>query len=152
VSTLIVGCGYLGLRVARRMMAEGHRVFGTTRTRERADWLSEQGIEPILADVLAPETLADLPSVNRAFYCVGFDRASGVPIDAVYVDGLRRALGRLGARAKRLVYASSTGVYGDHGGDWIDCSPRRSSGNSSRRSTCPSPSSVTRASTAPGDS
>ncbi|MEW4567486.1 SDR family oxidoreductase [Tautonia sp. JC769] len=120
MSTLIIGCGYLGIRVARRMMAAGHRVFATTRSRDRAKDLEREGIEPILADVLVPESLDDLPAVERAFYCVGFDRSAGVPIDRLYVDGLRHTIGRLASRAKRLIYASSTGVYGDHGGAWID--------------------------------
>jgi nucleoside-diphosphate-sugar epimerase len=101
-------------------MAAGHRVFATTRSRDRAGLLAREGIEPILADVLVPESLDDLPAVERALYCVGHDRSSGVPIDRVYVDGLRHTIGRLASRAKRLIYASSTGVYGDHGGDWID--------------------------------
>ncbi|QDV36703.1 SDR family oxidoreductase [Tautonia plasticadhaerens] len=120
MSTLIIGCGYLGVRVARRLREDGHRVFGTTRSRARAEALAAEGIEPILADVLDRDSLSGLPSVDRAFYCVGYDRGSGVPIGHVYVDGLRHALGRLANRARRLVYASSTGVYGDHGGGWID--------------------------------
>ncbi|WP_152050733.1 SDR family oxidoreductase [Tautonia marina] len=120
MSTLIIGCGYLGMRVARRMMAAGHRVFATTRSRNRAELLAREGMEPILADVLNPESLDDLPAVERAFYCVGYDRSSQVPIQRVYVDGLRHTIGRLASRAKRLIYASSTGVYGDLGGDWVD--------------------------------
>ncbi|WP_169973247.1 SDR family oxidoreductase [Tautonia rosea] len=120
MSTLIIGCGYLGIRVARRMMAAGHRVFATTRSRDRAELLAREGMEPILADVLIPESLDDLPAVERALYCVGYDRSCGAPIDRVYVDGLRHTIGRLASRAKRLIYASSTGVYGDLGGDWVD--------------------------------
>ena len=132
MSTLIVGCGYLGLRVARRLIADGRRVFATTRSREKADRLAAEGIEPILADVLDHDSLSALPSVDRALYCVGYDRNAGVPIEILYVDGLRHAVGRLATRARRLVYASSTGVYGNHGGDWIDEStppdPRTESG------------------------
>jgi nucleoside-diphosphate-sugar epimerase len=101
-------------------MAVGHRVFGTTRSRSRAETLAAEGIEPILADVLIRDSLSNLPSVDQGFYCVGYDRTSGVPIEQVYVDGLRHALGRLANRARRLVYASSTGVYGDHRGAWVD--------------------------------
>lgn len=118
--TLILGCGYLGVRVARRMLADGHRVFGTTRSRSRAEALAAEGIEPVIADVLDRDSLSGLPSVDRAFYCVGNDRGSGVPIEQVYVDGLRHALGRLANRTRRLVYAGSTGIYGDHRGEWID--------------------------------
>ena len=118
--TLIIGCGYLGLRVARRLLAEGDRVFATTRSRDRAARLEAEGVEPIVADVLDADSLSALPSVDRALYCVGYDREAEVPMRTVYVDGLRHALGRLADRSRRLVYISSTSVHGDHGGDWID--------------------------------
>ena len=118
--TLIIGCGYLGLRVAERLKGAGDRVFATTRSRDRARELAARGIEPIVADVLDPDSLSALPSVDRAFYAVGLDRGAGVPMRTLYVDGLRHVLGRLMNRSRRLVYAGSTGVHGDHGGDWID--------------------------------
>ncbi|WP_158633524.1 SDR family oxidoreductase [Tautonia sociabilis] len=132
MSTLIVGCGYLGIRVARLLRAEGQRVFATTRSRQRAEALAAEGIEPIIADVLDRESLSALPSVDRALYCVGFDRKAGVPMGIVAVDGLRHALGKLATRARRLVYSGSIGVYGNQGGDWIDeetpASPETESG------------------------
>jgi nucleoside-diphosphate-sugar epimerase len=119
-TTLIVGCGYLGRRVGTLLRSRGERVIGTSRSSARADALRSQGIEPILADVLVPDTLASLPTADRALYCVGHDRAAGVPMRRVYVDGLRDALGHLAGRVGRLVYASSTGVYGPVEGDWVD--------------------------------
>lgn len=132
MSTLIVGCGYLGRRVGRLLHRSGRRVFGTTRSPGRAAELEGWGIEPILADVLDPASLAALPQVERAFYCVGFDRKSGIPMRTVYVDGLRHALGRLIDRAGRLVYAGSSGAYGQDDGGWVDedspAEPRHESG------------------------
>jgi nucleoside-diphosphate-sugar epimerase len=58
--------------------------------------------------------------VDRVLYCVGFDRSKGLPIRSVYVDGLRHALGHLIDRAGMLVYAGSTGVYGQNDGDWVN--------------------------------
>jgi nucleoside-diphosphate-sugar epimerase len=120
VSTLIVGCGYLGRRVGRLLHRRGDRVFGTTRSPTRAADLAAWGVEPILADVLDPVSLAGLPEVDRVFYCVGFDRTAGIPLRTVYVDGLRHALGRLIDRAGLFVYAGSTGVYGQDDGGWVD--------------------------------
>ena len=78
------------------------------------------------------ESLARLPMADRALYCVGFDRKAGVPQRTVYVDGLRKALGRLHDRVGRLVYTSSTGVYGQDDGEWVDedsaTEPRTESG------------------------
>src|SRR5262249_42647713 len=89
-------------------------------------------IEPAVADVLDPDSLDRLTPADRAFYCVGFDRASGVAMRAVYVEGLRNALERLGGRLRRLGYASSTGVDGQGGGGWVEegspAEPRSESG------------------------
>jgi nucleoside-diphosphate-sugar epimerase len=130
--TLIVGCGYLGERVARLLVDRGDRVFGTTRSLGRAIELSRLGIEAVVADVMVPDSLARLPEVDRVLYCVGFDRSKGVPIRAVYVDGLRHALGHLVDRAGLLVLASSTGVYGQEDGGLVDedspTEPRTESG------------------------
>jgi nucleoside-diphosphate-sugar epimerase len=117
--TLIVGTGYLGERVARLLVDRGDRVFGTTRSLGRAIELSRMGIEAIVADVTVPDSLARLPEVDRVLYCVGFDRSKGLSIRTVYVDGLRRALGHLIDRAGKLVYAGSTGVYGQDDGEWV---------------------------------
>jgi nucleoside-diphosphate-sugar epimerase len=132
VTTLIVGCGYLGERVGVKLGLARARVFGTVRSEARAASIASLGIQPIIADVLSPASLRALPPVDRVFYCVGFDRASGASMRAVYVDGLTNVLNNLSSDVKRFVYASSTGVYGQSGGEWVDeqtpPSPRSESG------------------------
>lgn len=132
VKTLIIGTGYLGERVARLLVARGDRVYGTTRSLGRAIELSRLGIEAVVADVMVPDSLSRLPEVDRVLYCVGYDRSKGVPIREVYVEGLRHALGHLVDRAGRVVYAGSTGVYGQNDGEWVDedspAEPRSESG------------------------
>lgn len=132
ITTLIVGCGYLGQRVGRILSDRGERVFGTTRKAERTEELAASGIVAVVADVLDPDSLAAFPEADRVLYCVGFDRSAGVPIRTVYVDGLRHALGRLIDRAGKLVYVGSTGVYGQDDGGWVDedspAHPRTDSG------------------------
>jgi nucleoside-diphosphate-sugar epimerase len=120
MTTLIIGCGYLGERLGTRLRQHGERVFGTVRSPLRADRVAAQGIEPIIADVLAPKSLTRLPAAERVFYCVGFDRAAGFSMRSVYVDGLRHVLNSLPRSVTRLVYASSTGVYGQTAGEWVD--------------------------------
>ncbi len=103
-----------------QLREKGYRVFGTVRSPRRASELSAWGVEPVVANVLDPSTLAALPDADRVLFCVGFDRKAGVPMRDVYVDGLRHVLDRLDGRIGRLVYASSTGVYGQADGAWID--------------------------------
>ena len=138
-STLIFGCGYLGERVGKLLLAQGDRVYGTTRGAGRAETLASFGIEPFIVDVTEPDTWRDWPiRPDRVLYCVGFDRRAGHSIRQVYVDGLRRALGWLGREHPDcpLVYASSTGVYGGDDGAWVDEStpadPQTESGRACR--------------------
>lgn len=118
-TTLIVGCGYLGRRVGRILATRRDAVFGTTRSPQRADELARWGIQPIIADVLRPESLRTLPDAERIVYCVGFDRGAGVAMREVYVEGLRRFFDHVSAPLQRLIYISSTGVYGRNDGGWV---------------------------------
>jgi nucleoside-diphosphate-sugar epimerase len=129
---LIFGCGYLGYRVALRWRAEGADVMAVTRSSRRAAMLSSAGIEPIVADIMRPATMGSIPVADTLLYAVGFDRASGFSIHDVYVDGLRNVLRALPAGAGPLLYISSTGVYGQADGRWVDersaCEPMRAGG------------------------
>jgi len=118
---LIVGCGYLGTRVATRWLTSGDRVFGITRSPARADTLAAHGITPLVYDVTADsesrlvEALRTLPALDTVFWAVGFDRTSGVTHRDVHVAGLARLLGDLSG-SPRVILSSSTGVWGDEGG------------------------------------
>ena len=116
---LIVGCGYLGRRVAKLWLAQGHHVFGVTRRPESAAALQHEGIEPIVADVLRPDSLNGLPSVDTVLHAVGLDRTSGVSMRSVYVDGLANVLDHL-PKPRRFIYISSSSVYGQTDGAWVD--------------------------------
>jgi nucleoside-diphosphate-sugar epimerase len=132
VTTLIIGCGYLGQRVGSLLRGRGEQVFGTVRSEARATQIASLGIQPVIADVLSLHSLRVLPAAERIFYCVGFDRAAGASMRAVYVDGLMNVLDQLTRGVSRFVYASSTGVYGQSEGEWVDeetsPAPRNESG------------------------
>lgn len=114
---LVVGCGYLGERVARRWARAGDRVLAVTRRPARAAELSTTGLEGLVADVTAhdPAWIASLPPVDTVFWSVGFDRAAAATPHDVHVAGLGRLLDALGSRP-RVILSSSTGVWGDEGG------------------------------------
>ena len=129
---LIVGCGYLGRRVAKAWMATGHKVTALTRSTTRAkDWTGE-GIHPVIGDICEPTTLTTLPAVETVLFAVGYDRTSGRTQQAVYVDGLKNLLQVLAGRTKRFIYISSSSVYGQSAGEWVDetsdCQPVQSGG------------------------
>ena len=118
-SRLIVGCGYLGSRVASRWLAEGSQVHAITRRESRAADLAARGIDPIVADVTRPETIPTLPDVATVFWAVGFDRASSASHHDVHVKGLAHVLDTLPGHP-RPILSSSTGVGGDEGGGLVN--------------------------------
>lgn len=114
--SVIVGCGYLGARVASAWLGEGRRVVALTRGRNPG---LPAGVEPVVGDVLDPASLAQLPEAETLLYAVGLDRSAGRSMRAVYVEGLMNVLAAI-RPPRRFIYISSTGVYGDRNGDWVD--------------------------------
>ncbi len=130
---LVVGHGYLGARVAKLWQSHGKTVFVTTRHRQKVAALDASGLRPIVCDVSdATSLLGRLPEVNTVLYAVGFDRSSDKAMREVCVGGLHNVLNALPASTERIIYISTTGVYGQADGDWIDeespCRPSRESG------------------------
>lgn len=105
---LIAGCGYLGTALGVRLAAEGHVVWGLSRSPGELP-TSIRGIE---GDLGVPNTLRNLPAVDWVFYLAGGGHA-----------GVRYLLGALAAgrqRITRLFYGSGLDVYGHRGGEWVD--------------------------------
>ncbi len=117
---LVIGCGYLGQRVAAAWQAQGHDVHVLTRSADRAREFVQQGYSTIIGDVCQPASLKSLPSADTVLYSVGFDRTSAAPKRAVYVDGLKNVLNELAGRCGTLIYISSTSVYGQDNGELVD--------------------------------
>lgn len=114
---IIIGCGYLGRRVARLWQDQGKHVIALTR--RRGDELRGLGIEPIIGDVLDEQSLASLPAASTILYAVALDRTSGRSFREVYLDGLLNAI-RSGPASSRFIYVSSIGVYGQTDGQEVD--------------------------------
>ncbi len=129
---LVVGCGYLGLRVARAWRDQGDAVYALTRSDSRAKVLSDMGLRPLIGDLTDSSSLPEVPSVDTLLFAVGWDRSSGKGIQEVYVQGLGNLLARLPSRLGRFIYVSSTGVYGQTHSEQVDenstCEPRRKGG------------------------
>ena len=117
---LIIGCGYLGRRVARAWMAEGHSVSAVTRSDTRAAEMFREGIQPMVGDICELSSLAGLPAADTVLFAVGYDRTSGHSQQAVSVDGLRNVLQIIASRTGRLISISSSSVYGQSAGEWVD--------------------------------
>ncbi|WDQ15801.1 SDR family oxidoreductase [Rhodopirellula sp. P2] len=122
-SLLIVGCGYLGLRVGRLAQQLGWHVAATTRT--RFETLAAEGFTPIAFDWNDSRTLQHLPAATHVLIAVAYDRNSRVERFASQVDGLARLVrhldqGRSPDQSPDVCYISTTGVYHQSGGMWVD--------------------------------
>lgn len=117
---LLFGHGYLGSRVASLWLDRGDEVTIVTRSNEKASELRAFGYKTIVADVTQRASLTQLPQADSVLYAVGYDRTAGPTIHEVYADGLRNVLDALPTETGRIVYISTTGVYGDASGDWVD--------------------------------
>jgi len=110
---LCFGCGYVAKTLAARLLQEGWRVSGTTRDEEKARALQALGIEPLIFDgdsALPEDVLADVTHVLHSVP----PREEGDPVLRSHGETLA-ALPQL----QWFGYLSTTGVYGDHGGDWV---------------------------------
>lgn len=117
---VIFGCGYLGRRVADAWKKQGRNVVAVTRSESRARELAAAGLIPYVADVCDPASLANLPDADRVLFAVGYDRAAGRTQEEVFVSGVRNVVEQIGQRCQRFLYVSSTSVYGQSDGSWVD--------------------------------
>lgn len=110
---LIAGCGDLGIRLADRL--DGWQVSGLRRDPSRLP----SGITPVRADLARPETLDAIAGAWDAVVMTATpDERTEQAYQAAYVAALRGLLARV--RARRLVFVSSTAVYGQTDGSWVD--------------------------------
>lgn len=107
------GLGFSALALAALVRDRGLSVAGTVRTPEKADRLRAQGIEALVEGC---DDVAIAADIDLADYIL-----SSVPPDDQGDPVLRQHKARLAtAQARWIGYLSTTGVYGDHGGDWVD--------------------------------
>lgn len=115
---VVIGAGDLGGRVARLRAAAGDRVIALRRHPPAE--LSADGVQWLAADLASGRGLDALPRhPDAVVVAVAPDERSEAAYRALYVDGVARALGRFAA-LPRLVFVSSTAVYGEDAGEWID--------------------------------
>jgi nucleoside-diphosphate-sugar epimerase len=127
----IVGCGYVGLELAAQLAARGHAVTGVRRSDAGLDAIEEVGreiggdgaVDALRADATDPASLDALPDADAVVFAASSGGRGAEAAREVYVDGLRNVIEAYAGRSPppdRLVYTSSTGVYGDHDGGWVD--------------------------------
>ena len=113
---LIVGCGDIGMRVAGQLRGRW-RIVALTSNAERLDALRDGGVVPLQGDLDRPATLARLAGLSDALLHLAPPASGGErdPRTRHLLQALRRS-----PRLRRVVYGSTSGVYGDCGGAWVD--------------------------------
>lgn len=127
---LILGCGYVGEKLASAAIAEGVRVVASTRSSVRAEELKHSGIEPLVVQSpldLPAEFLASVDMVVDSIPLCRSDEGMLAP-QSIWLSEFSKKLTRL----KWAGYLSTTGVYGDSNGAWVDelaaCQPTSTRG------------------------
>lgn len=115
---LLAGCGDLGRRVAAQLQSRGLTALGL----RRAPPARDEGLSWLQADLCRPQTLQALPpGIETVLYTPTPGARDPQRYRAVFVEGLGHLLDRVqGPHLRRVVMVSSTAVYGEHGGDWVD--------------------------------
>lgn len=120
LNILLVGCGDIGVPLALKLRAEGHRVWGLKRNPASLP----ESISPLAGDVCQIETLSAISGIALDYAVVTLTPAA-INDDGyrqVYVDGLNNLLSVLDCQAglKRLLFVSSTSVFHQCDGGWVN--------------------------------
>lgn len=117
---LIAGCGYVGGALARTLVQDGHEVFGL----RRAPRNMPDGVIPVAADLAKGDDLASVPGdLDACVTAVSADGRSEAAYEAAYVRAVRNLQSVLESESpglQRWIFTSSTAVYGQQDGEWID--------------------------------
>ncbi len=114
---LIIGCGDVGLRVAK-LLRSRYRVYALTHNAQRVAELRNHGIVPLTGDLDLPHTLGGLSGLaHDVVHLVPPPAAGSADTRTAH---LVAALGRGWSLPQHFVYISTSGVYGDCGGALID--------------------------------
>ena len=133
-SVLIAGCGDVGGRLAVRLLASDWQVYGLRRSVSRLP----AGVTGVAGDLFSEQCPADWPTgpLDYLVYSAAATDHDEAGYRAAYVEGLQHVLSWLkenGQQPKRLLFVSSSSVYGQQDGEWVDeTSPTVAGGYSGR--------------------
>ena len=120
-TVLIAGCGDVGCRLARQLLARGLTVYGLRRNVSQLP----AGVLPVTADLQNAERPAEWPvgQLDYLVYCAAASESTEAGYRTAYVDGLQHVLEWLKRSKQKPLHAlfvSSTSVYGQQHGEWVD--------------------------------
>lgn len=114
---LIIGCGDVALR-ALPLLRRRYRIYALTHSQERAPVLRAQGVLPIAGNLDEPSTLRGLAGIaHDVLHCAPPPSHGSCDSRTAH---LIAALARAKSLPQQLVYISTSGVYGDCHGAWVE--------------------------------
>lgn len=116
---LILGCGYVGQHTGSKLADAGHTVYGTVRSSEAAEGLIKSNIKSVLISEIKDIFDAnDLQDITHIIDSIPLEKANTrlTNPQQSFVPEIIKKLPNL----KWAGYLSTTGVYGDSGGEWVD--------------------------------
>ena len=117
----VIGCGYVGSFVGEALARAGCNVVGTTTTPERLDELRAVGIRPEKVEVADVERLRTVLADREVVFLTIAPKSRSVDYGDVYrtaATNVREAVEETAVR--RIIYTSSTRVYGQDDGSWVN--------------------------------
>ena len=123
METVVIGCGYVGMRLAKHLASQGHRVYGVRRQITKSTEFDHAGIIPLEIDISSPEQLELIPkTVQWAVNAVSSSKRGAEGYREIYYEGTRSVTKHLQGLPdfRHYVHTSSTSVYGQTDGSWIN--------------------------------
>ena len=104
----ILGCGWLGFPLARKLISLGYTVFGSTTSNEKTKNLSDAGIQSFIYNL--DDTTAKIPTCDHYFINIPPSGSEN------YIIGLEALINKIPIDAKNVIFCSTTSVYPDYPG------------------------------------
>jgi mutator protein MutT len=119
---LVAGCGFVGLATARLLLSADWDVTGCTHSHESALALAAEPFPVLACDIANPaqvaQTLGPMHGLDAVVHCASSSKGGVDVYREVYLRGAQILCGELAPR--HIVFTSSTSVYAQTGGEWVD--------------------------------
>ncbi len=114
---LLAGAGYVGSKAAELLVAAGHDVVVLRRSPKPVT-----GAKLLQADLLDKASLTNLPPCEHLVYCAAAEGGGEEAYERIYLQGLQNLLEtyRQRGEAPHVVFTSSTSVYAEAQGEWVE--------------------------------
>ncbi|MDN5928854.1 MAG: SDR family oxidoreductase [Hyphomicrobiales bacterium] len=118
----LLGAGYSARAFARRQRGQAEAIFGTTRSPEKFGALGKGGIEPLIFDggAIGPEMAEAMKRTTHLVLSAAPEAGAGGERHDPFLPHVEGRLRQAMPALRWIGYLSTVGVYGDHGGAWVD--------------------------------